>query len=180
LLVGAHISLPPALHAFQSITAMQSRHRRRHRLTPIVDRRNEHVWSRALTTMGLQPLNSHTRPAASKGEEAAAPIHAPAPTAESSSTEGKKKTTTILDLPFETQKAIFQHASYPFPAAVSRRLANQNPNSLPRPIYSASPLYRSTFITSQQSISIGASTLSSPMTKHQIIANIAPTLWHLA
>lgn len=158
---------------------MQSRHRRRHRLTPIIDRRNEHVWSRALTAMGLQPLNTNNKPAASKDEETAAPIHAPPSAAGSLSSEGKKKT-TILDLPFETQKAIFQHASYPVPLLQSRRLANQNSNSLRRPISSALPLYRNTFVISHQSISIGASTLSSPTTIAQIIANLIPTLWHSA
>jgi hypothetical protein len=82
----------------------------------MVDRRNEYVWSRALTAMGLQPLNSTTKPAAAR-EQLSTAIRAPTPAYANSGEEPKKKT-TILDLPLETQKAIFQHASYPCPTAI--------------------------------------------------------------
>jgi hypothetical protein len=76
-----------------------------------VDRRNDYVWNRALEGMGLQALHSNNKSDVANAETSNA-MDMPTPAASSSATKSKKKI-TILDLPIETQKAIFEHASYP-------------------------------------------------------------------
>jgi hypothetical protein len=74
-----------------------------------VNPRNENFWVRAMEGMGLQPLHANDKPVVIMGQEASITMDAPATTGTDQAPESKK--TTILDLPNETQKAIFEHAS---------------------------------------------------------------------
>jgi hypothetical protein len=74
-----------------------------------VNPRNENFWVRAMEEMGLQPLHANDKPGAIMAQDASITMNAPAPMGTDPAPESKK--TTILDLPNETQKAIFEHAS---------------------------------------------------------------------
>ncbi|KAF4633395.1 hypothetical protein G7Y89_g4716 [Cudoniella acicularis] len=84
--------------------ALPNKSNRRKAVAPVKKQNHNEVWQRALDIMGLEPLNSTTNsPSSSAPHTMAIPTPGPA--------EGSGKKKSILDLPSETKKEIFKHAS---------------------------------------------------------------------